>query len=123
MQPSASRPISEKEQLRRDKQSAAALNRQARDQADKACFEPAISGASPQTQYAGLLKKGALPIDQRFAVTVKIAAEFSGLSKTRIYEFLNEGLIEGVTIRGRRLVLVASLIAFVKGEGTPKAAA
>jgi hypothetical protein len=54
-----------------------------------------------------------LPIEQRYGVTVQTASEFSGISRTRVYELLADGTIEGKVIRGRRLVLVASLMRFV----------
>lgn len=58
-------------------------------------------------------KPSALPIEQRYGVTVQIAADYSGISRSRIYELLADGTIEGKNIRGRRIVLVASLLRFV----------
>jgi hypothetical protein len=55
----------------------------------------------------------ALPIRDRYAVVVPIAAEYSGISRTRIYELLADGTLEGKVVRGRRLVLVASLMKFM----------
>jgi hypothetical protein len=57
-----------------------------------------------------------LPIRERAAISVQLAAEFSGISRTRIYELLNDKTIEGRTVRGRRLVLVRSLVKFVEGD-------
>ena len=51
-----------------------------------------------------------LPLEARFGVTVAIAAEYVGISKSRIYEFLQSGLLEGKIIGGRRIVLVPSLL-------------
>ena len=51
-----------------------------------------------------------LPIAQRYAVTAQVAADFSGLSRTRVYEFLADGLLEGKVVKGRRLVIVSSLL-------------
>ncbi|MFZ2079178.1 MAG: hypothetical protein WAV38_21525 [Xanthobacteraceae bacterium] len=51
-----------------------------------------------------------LPIVERFGVTVQMAAEFSGISRSRIYELLADGTLEGKTIHGRRVVVVQSLL-------------
>jgi hypothetical protein len=50
-----------------------------------------------------------LPLEERFGVTVAIAAEYVGISKSRIYELLQDG-VEGKIIRGRRIVVVQSLL-------------
>ena len=39
-----------------------------------------------------------------------MAAEFSGISRSRIYELLADGTLEGKTIHGRRIVVVQSLL-------------
>jgi hypothetical protein len=59
-----------------------------------------------------------LPIAQRYGVTVDVASEFSGISRTRVYELLADGTVEGKVIRGRRIVIVASLLRFVDGAPT-----
>jgi GTP cyclohydrolase FolE2 len=51
-----------------------------------------------------------LPFAERFGVTVAIAAEFVGISKSRIYELLQSGELEGKVIHGRRIVVVKSLL-------------
>jgi hypothetical protein len=51
-----------------------------------------------------------LPIAERFGVTVQMAAEFSGISRSRIYELLSDGTLEGKIIHGRRVVVVQSLL-------------
>ena len=51
-----------------------------------------------------------LPIAERFGVTVQMAAEFSGISRSRIYELLQSGELEGRVIHGRRVVIVESLL-------------
>jgi hypothetical protein len=51
-----------------------------------------------------------LPIAERYGVTVQMAAEFSGISRSRIYELLTAGELEGKIIHGRRIVLVQSLL-------------
>ncbi len=51
-----------------------------------------------------------LPIAERYGVTVQIAAQFSGISRSRIYELLAAGELEGKIIHGRRIVVVQSLL-------------
>jgi hypothetical protein len=64
-------------------------------------MRPEISG-----QKIGQL----LSIAERFGVTVAIAAAYSGISRSRIYELLAAGELEGKIIHGRRIVLVQSLL-------------
>jgi hypothetical protein len=59
-----------------------------------------------------------LPIRERHAVTVPLAVQFIGISRTRIYELLAAGELEGKVIHGRRLVLVESLLRMI-GEAPP----
>jgi hypothetical protein len=54
-----------------------------------------------------------LPIRERVAVTANVAAQFTGISRTRIYELLADGVIEGRIVRGRRLALVESLLRLI----------
>jgi excisionase family DNA binding protein len=54
--------------------------------------------------------KKILPFAERFGVTVATAAEYVGISKSRIYELLQNGELEGKIIRGRRIVVVQSLL-------------
>jgi excisionase family DNA binding protein len=54
--------------------------------------------------------KKILPLEQRFGVTVAIAAEYVGISKSRVYELLQSGELAGRIIRGRRIVEVQSLL-------------
>lgn len=56
---------------------------------------------------------GTIPISERYGITVKLAAEYSGISRTRIYELMLDGTIEGKVVRGRRIVLVASLLSMM----------
>ena len=56
-----------------------------------------------------------LPIAERFGVTVLMAAEFSGISRSRIYELLLSGELEGRIIHGRRIVVVQSLLRLCGG--------
>ena len=53
---------------------------------------------------------GALPIEQRYGVTVQVAAQYIGISRSRIYELLAAGELEGKIIHGRRIVLVDGLL-------------
>jgi len=48
--------------------------------------------------------KKILPFAERFGVTVAIAAQYSGISKSRISELLADGSLAGRIIRGRRIV-------------------
>jgi len=47
--------------------------------------------------------KKVLPLEERFGVTVAIAAEFSGISKSSIYELLASGNLAGRIIAGRMI--------------------
>ena len=51
-----------------------------------------------------------LPVSERYGVTVPIAAQFIGISRSRIYELLAAGELDGKIIHGRRIVLVDSLL-------------
>ena len=51
-----------------------------------------------------------LPIPQRHSVTVPVAAQFIGISRSRIYELLKDGTLQGKKVAGRRVVLVPSLL-------------
>ena len=50
--------------------------------------------------------KKILSLKERFGVTVAIAAEFSGVSKSSIYEMLASGDLAGRVIAGRMIVEV-----------------
>jgi excisionase family DNA binding protein len=54
--------------------------------------------------------KKILPLEERFGVTVHVAAEYVGVSKSTVYELLQSGELEGKIIGGRRIVLVPSLL-------------
>jgi hypothetical protein len=62
----------------------------------------------------------ALPIRDRFGVTVPIAALFIGISRTRVYELLQDGTLDGKVIHGRRIVLVESLMRMLGQAPTAK---
>jgi hypothetical protein len=55
-------------------------------------------------------KAASLPIEQRYGITAPMAAQFIGISRTRIYELLASGELEGKVIHGRRVVLVESVM-------------
>ena len=61
-----------------------------------------------------------LPLEERFGVTVAIAAEYVGISKSRIYELLQSGELEGKVIHGRRIVVVKSLLRMCGGAPSAK---
>ena len=48
--------------------------------------------------------KKILPLEQRFGVSASVAADYSGITKARIYEMLADGSLAGRIIRGRRIV-------------------
>jgi excisionase family DNA binding protein len=64
--------------------------------------------------------KKILPLEERFGVTVAIAAEYVGISKSRIYELLQSGELAGRIIRGRRIVEVQSLLRMCGGAPSAK---
>lgn len=64
-------------------------------------------------QLQTTIPQGALAIRDRYAVTAQTAAQFTGISRTRIYELLADGTIDGRIIRGRRVILVESLLRLV----------
>lgn len=61
-----------------------------------------------------------LPIAERYGVTVQIAAQFSGISRSRIYELLAAGELEGKIIHGRRIVVVESMLRMCDGAPSAK---
>ena len=50
--------------------------------------------------------KKILPLEARFGVTVAVAADYSGISKSSIYELLASGDLAGRIIAGRMIVEV-----------------
>jgi hypothetical protein len=54
--------------------------------------------------HPGITGKKILPLEERFGVTVAVAADYSGISKSRIYEMLLDGSLAGRITRGRRIV-------------------
>lgn len=66
-------------------------------------IETSTTAAVPQSSKA-------LPICDRFGVTVPVAAQYIGISRTRVYELLSAGELDGKIIHGRRIVIVESLL-------------
>jgi excisionase family DNA binding protein len=64
--------------------------------------------------------KKILPLESRFGVTVAVAAEYVGISKSRIYELLQSGELAGRIIHGRRVVEVESLLRMCGGAPSAK---
>jgi hypothetical protein len=64
--------------------------------------------------------KKILPLEERFGVTVPVAAAYSGISRSRIYELLAAGELEGKIIHGRRVVVVQSLLRMCTGAPSAK---
>lgn len=58
-------------------------------------------------------KREFIPVEERMAVQVRHAVEFSGLSRTRLYRLMAEGKIESFTVGGRRLIVTKSIVAFL----------
>lgn len=63
-----------------------------------------------QPEGAIRLSSSGLPIAERYGVTVPTAAQFIGISRSRVYELLAAGELDGKIIHGRRIVLVDSLM-------------
>ena len=61
-----------------------------------------------------------LPVEQRFGVTVQIAAQYIGISRSRIYELLRAGDLDGRVIHGRRIVIVESMLRMLGASPTAK---
>jgi hypothetical protein len=55
-------------------------------------------------------KIGHVPLEQRFGVTVRFAAQYAGISRSSIYELLAAGELAGRIIAGRKIVEVESLL-------------
>jgi len=64
-----------------------------------------------------------VPIRERATVTVRVASEFSGVSRSRLYELMHHGDLESTTIQGRRLIRVPSLLKLVGDQNTSAQAA
>ena len=67
------------------------------------------SDSSTSGITTGPIQGSGLPILERYGVTVPVAAQFIGISRTRVYELLQDGTLEGKILHGRRIVLVESL--------------
>jgi hypothetical protein len=64
-----------------------------------------------------------LPISQRYCVTVPVAQEFVGLSRSKLWELIKAGELESRLLHGRRVIMVASLMKLVGDAPAKRAAA
>lgn len=64
-----------------------------------------------------------IPLRQRELVSFKHAEELTDLSLTTLYGLEKDGHLETKKIRGRRLIVVTSLLRLIDGDRAPKAAA
>ena len=65
-------------------------------------------------------KIGDIPLEQRFGVTVRFAAQYAGISRSSIYELLAAGELAGRIIAGRKIVEVESLLRLCGGAPRAK---
>lgn len=72
-----------------------------------------------QMERQARLSKPGLPIRERQCVTVVIAAQFVGISRSSMYELVKSGDVESRLIHGRRVVLVSSLLRLVEKGSVP----
>ncbi|MCV0387402.1 MAG: helix-turn-helix domain-containing protein [Nitrobacter sp.] len=66
--------------------------------------------ARPEVTNQKLRNADQLPIAERYGVTVATAAAFIGISRSRVYELLKDGTLDGKIIHGRRIVIVESMM-------------
>ena len=59
-----------------------------------------------------------MPIGSGDMLTPANAAEMAGVSRTRINELINRGKISSIRIDGRRFVLRASLLVWLRARST-----
>lgn len=57
-----------------------------------------------------------IPIGERISCSVKDACQFTGIGKTTMFELMSDGTVKNKLVRGRRLVLVESLVDLVTPE-------
>lgn len=65
----------------------------------------------------------AIPVKDRISVTVQIANEATGVSRSVLYEMIKAEELESTTVRGRRLIFVDSLLAVLGKNRTRRKAA
>ncbi len=56
-----------------------------------------------------------IPFHERITCTIPDACAATGLGRTLLYEKIGAGLVQSTKVKGRRVVLVASLKALVGG--------
>ncbi len=66
--------------------------------------------------------KKPLPIHERYGVTVPVASEYVGISRSRIYELMAEGTLQNTRIGHRRIIIVSSLLRLMGAPATGQAA-
>jgi hypothetical protein len=64
-----------------------------------------------------------LPIRDRYCVTVPVAQQFVGLSRSKLWELIKAGEIESKLLHGRRVILVQGLVRMVDAAPEQRAAA
>jgi hypothetical protein len=67
-----------------------------------------------QPSAADSTTRGAIPFAQRLACTVTGACEATGLRRTKLYELIALGRLDTTRVRRRRLVMVNSLIRYLR---------
>jgi excisionase family DNA binding protein len=73
---------------------------------------------SNDRKNAGAAAEGSLLPMKPLTVTVKRARQITGLGNTTIYEMIGDGSMESVKVRGKRLIIFASLERLVSLSGT-----
>lgn len=86
-------------------------------------FNTVEESMAAESAEDGPVCRGNIPIRERFAVNVPLAAQCIGICQARVYELLKDGTLEGRIIRGRRVVLVESLMRMVGEAPTTRRAA
>lgn len=62
----------------------------------------------------------AIPIKERISCTVRDATQLCGVSRSRLYELLRDGKLQGKVVAGRRVILVDSLLKFIGDSPSAK---
>src|SRR4051794_36618656 len=76
-------------------------------------WAPFRSPSRPTSSMLDRAMNQPLPIRERAAITVPVAVQFSGLSRSRLFELMAAKDIESRMICGRRLIMVPSLLEFL----------
>ena len=62
-----------------------------------------------------------IPFEQRFCCTIPEACQAAGFGRSTLYELIQQGRIEARKVGARRLIVVASLRAFLESDLTKAA--